>query len=71
MIKDEKDKYLSSYKFLCGCIYYAGNVEFFFVDTTPFQDKYFTETDHTYDWRGVLPRQQYLTNLLKVTNHET
>ncbi|CAL5396851.1 unnamed protein product [Camellia sinensis] len=40
-------------------------VEFFFVDTTPFRDKYFTETDHTYDWRGVLPRKEYLSNLLK------
>lgn len=42
-------------------------VDFFFVDTTPFQDKYFSnEEDHTYDWRGVLPRKKYLSNLLKV-----
>uniref|UniRef100_A0A5B6ZDK1 Calcineurin-like phosphoesterase domain-containing protein n=1 Tax=Davidia involucrata TaxID=16924 RepID=A0A5B6ZDK1_DAVIN len=41
-------------------------VEFFFVDTTPFQNKYFTEEeDHTYDWRGVLPREEYISNLLK------
>uniref|UniRef100_A0A2N9J1M2 Purple acid phosphatase n=1 Tax=Fagus sylvatica TaxID=28930 RepID=A0A2N9J1M2_FAGSY len=41
-------------------------VEFFFVDTTPFSDKYFTEPeDHVYDWRGILPRKQYLSNLLK------
>uniref|UniRef100_A0A5B6ZBY4 Purple acid phosphatase n=1 Tax=Davidia involucrata TaxID=16924 RepID=A0A5B6ZBY4_DAVIN len=40
--------------------------EFFFVDTTPFQDKYFTELDdHTYDWRGILPREKYLSNILK------
>ncbi|KAK2986649.1 hypothetical protein RJ640_010105, partial [Escallonia rubra] len=40
--------------------------EFFFVDTTPFKDKYFTDPeDHTYDWRGVLPRKDYLSNLLK------
>ncbi|KAK1423633.1 hypothetical protein QVD17_18939 [Tagetes erecta] len=54
-------------KWLCikSFILHAGNVELFFVDTTPFQDKYFTDTDHTYDWRGVLPREQYLTNLLK------
>ncbi|KAK9735356.1 hypothetical protein RND81_04G200900 [Saponaria officinalis] len=39
--------------------------DFFFVDTTPFQDKYFHEKDHTYNWRGVLPRQKYLSNLLK------
>ncbi|KAK9691801.1 hypothetical protein RND81_09G220900 [Saponaria officinalis] len=41
------------------------NVDLFFVDTTPFQDKYFQEHKHTYDWRGVLPRQKYLSNLLK------
>nr|GLL32827.1 purple acid phosphatase 3-like [Ipomoea trifida] len=40
--------------------------EFFFVDTTPFQDKYFIDPGkHTYDWRGVLPRQHYLSNLLQ------
>ncbi|KAJ0651624.1 putative Acid phosphatase [Helianthus annuus] len=51
------------------CINYGvnhtGNVELFFVDTTPFQDKYFTETDHQYDWRGVLPREEYMSRLLK------
>jgi tartrate-resistant acid phosphatase type 5 len=42
-------------------------VEFFFVDTTPFVDKYFTEPkDHVYDWRGIWPRKQYISNLLKV-----
>ncbi|XP_059655291.1 purple acid phosphatase 8-like [Cornus florida] len=41
-------------------------VQFFFVDTTPFSDKYFdTPEEHTYDWRGVLPRENYLSNLLK------
>ncbi|KAF8398887.1 hypothetical protein HHK36_014751 [Tetracentron sinense] len=40
--------------------------EFFFVDTTPFVDKYFSDPEgHTYDWRGVSPRKDYLTNLLK------
>ncbi|OIW20766.1 hypothetical protein TanjilG_21988 [Lupinus angustifolius] len=40
--------------------------EFFFVDTTPFVDKYFLEPkDHKYDWREVLPREKYLSNLLK------
>ncbi|KAE8076415.1 hypothetical protein FH972_015070 [Carpinus fangiana] len=40
--------------------------EIFFVDTTPFVDEYFTDPkDHTYDWKGVLPREQYLSNLLK------
>ena len=42
--------------------------EFFFVDTTPFVEKYFTEPkDHAYDWRGVLPRKEYMSNLLKVS----
>ena len=40
--------------------------EFFFVDTTPFVDDYYKETDHKYDWRGVSPRRTYITNLLKV-----
>lgn len=41
--------------------------EFFFVDTTPFQDMYFTNPkDHTYDWRDVLPRKDYLSGVLKV-----
>ncbi|XP_062159760.1 purple acid phosphatase 3-like [Alnus glutinosa] len=41
-------------------------VEIFFVDTTPFVDKYFVRPKHhTYDWRGVLPRKEYLTKLLK------
>ncbi|KAJ7970238.1 Purple acid phosphatase [Quillaja saponaria] len=40
--------------------------EFFFIDTTPFVDKYFLNPkDHTYDWRGVLPRKDYLSKLLK------
>nr|XP_043638580.1 purple acid phosphatase 8-like [Erigeron canadensis] len=54
-------------KWLClrSFIVNSENVEFFFVDTTPFQDKYFTEDDHTYDWRGVLPREEYLSKVLK------
>lgn len=54
-------------KWLClrSFIVIAGIVEFFFVDTTPFQDKYFTEEDHKYDWRGVHPREEYVSNLLK------
>ncbi|KAL8200215.1 hypothetical protein R6Q57_011554 [Mikania cordata] len=43
----------------------AGNVDFFFVDTTPFREKYFKEEDQEYDWRGVLPREQYISKLLK------
>jgi len=41
--------------------------EFFFVDTTPFVDKYFTEPgDHVYDWTGIQPRKKYISNLLEV-----
>ncbi|KAI9174207.1 hypothetical protein LWI28_013730 [Acer negundo] len=41
-------------------------VELFFVDTTPFVDKYFLKPKkHHYDWRGVIPRNNYLTKLLK------
>lgn len=43
------------------------NVDFFFVDTTPFERKYWTHPkDHHYDWRNVEPRDQYIENLLKV-----
>lgn len=46
---------------------FAEIAEFFFVDTTPFVDKYFLKPkDHKYDWRGVLPRNRYLSKLLKV-----
>ncbi|XP_021292880.1 purple acid phosphatase 7-like [Herrania umbratica] len=59
----EKDK-----RWLClrSFILKAGFAEFFFVDTTPFVDKYFTDPgDHVYDWKGVSPREDYLSNLLK------
>ncbi|KAL5721814.1 acid phosphatase [Ranunculus cassubicifolius] len=41
-------------------------VEFFFVDTTPFVDKYFKDPeDNAYDWNGVHPRRHYTKNILK------
>ncbi|XP_058731174.1 purple acid phosphatase 7-like isoform X2 [Vicia villosa] len=47
-------------------------VEFFLVDTNPFVEKYFTDPEelekHTYDWRGVLPRESYIAELLKSNN---
>eukprot|EP00262_Sarcandra_glabra_P022317 TRINITY_DN9858_c0_g1_i2.p1 TRINITY_DN9858_c0_g1~~TRINITY_DN9858_c0_g1_i2.p1 ORF type:complete len:341 (-),score=37.37 TRINITY_DN9858_c0_g1_i2:38-1033(-) len=44
----------------------AETSQFFFVDTTPFQLKYWFEPeDDTYDWRGVAPRDKYIANLLK------
>ncbi|KAA3459703.1 purple acid phosphatase 17-like [Gossypium australe] len=36
------------------------------VDTTPLVKSYFLNSDnHTYDWRGIIPRKRYITNLLK------
>ncbi|MCL7022895.1 hypothetical protein MKW94_010858 [Papaver nudicaule] len=41
-------------------------VDFFFVDTTPFVDKYFTEPgEHTYDWSGISPRKSYIAKHLE------
>ncbi|KAA8541408.1 hypothetical protein F0562_025371 [Nyssa sinensis] len=40
--------------------------EFFFVDTTPFVEMYFTDTEkHAYDWRGVTSPKAYTAKLLK------
>ncbi|XP_052186128.1 purple acid phosphatase 17-like [Diospyros lotus] len=44
----------------------TGIAEFFFVDTTPFVDNYFTDPDgQIYDWRGIQHRPSYLCSLLK------
>ncbi|EEC66482.1 hypothetical protein OsI_32568 [Oryza sativa Indica Group] len=55
-------------RFICmrSFIVSAGIVDFFFVDTTPFQLQYWTDPgeDH-YDWRGVAPRDAYIANLLE------
>lgn len=41
--------------------------EIFFVDTTPFVQEYFTESEeHNYDWKGIYPPKTYISNLLKV-----
>ncbi|XP_058079308.1 purple acid phosphatase 17-like [Magnolia sinica] len=41
-------------------------VEFFFVDTTPFVEKYWLDPEeHTYDWRDVAPRNTYMASVLK------
>ncbi|KAL3655078.1 Purple acid phosphatase 17 [Castilleja foliolosa] len=40
--------------------------ELFFVDTTPFVEEYFTNPEeHTYDWRGVVPKRRYTDHTLK------
>lgn len=45
-------------------------MDFFFIDTTPFVNDYFTNPkEHTYDWRGVLPKDKYLNDQLKVINN--
>ncbi|WVZ57949.1 hypothetical protein U9M48_008277 [Paspalum notatum var. saurae] len=48
----------------------AGTVDFFFVDTTPFQLKYWTDPgeDH-YDWREVAPREAYIEHLLETRRY--
>ncbi|KAJ0091551.1 hypothetical protein Patl1_14608 [Pistacia atlantica] len=44
-------------------------LKIFFVHTTPFVEKYFTEPeDHTYDWSGIRPRKQYLSNPLQASD---
>jgi tartrate-resistant acid phosphatase type 5 len=55
-------------RFICmkSFIVSAEIVDFFFIDTTPFQLKYWTHPkDHVYDWRGVSPREKYINTLLK------
>ncbi|XP_039161664.1 purple acid phosphatase 3 isoform X2 [Eucalyptus grandis] len=45
---------------------YREIVDILFVDTNPFVDEYFTKPGgYNYDWRAVLPREKYLSNLLK------
>ncbi|RCV38496.1 hypothetical protein SETIT_8G147300v2 [Setaria italica] len=40
--------------------------DFFFVDTTPFVLKYWTDPKKSkYDWRGVAPRETYIANVVK------
>ncbi|ERN11017.1 purple acid phosphatase 4 [Amborella trichopoda] len=40
--------------------------DFFFVDTNPFVDEYWAiPNEHSYDWRGVIPRHRYIETLLK------
>ncbi|KAI3831846.1 hypothetical protein MKX03_022218 [Papaver bracteatum] len=42
-------------------------VDFFFVDTSPFVESYFTkpEAGKTYDWRGVTPQKSYVAKQLE------
>ncbi|KAL5721813.1 acid phosphatase [Ranunculus cassubicifolius] len=55
------------HRWLClrSFILNAEIVEFFFVDTTPFIEKYFTDPEgHKYDWNGVHPRHHYTETIL-------
>ncbi|TXG57117.1 hypothetical protein EZV62_018430 [Acer yangbiense] len=45
--------------------WYSEIAELFFVDTTPFVDKYTTDKDHTYNWQGLPSRKTYINNILK------
>ncbi|CAM8977062.1 unnamed protein product [Rhodiola kirilowii] len=47
----------------------TGVADIFFLDTTPFVNSYFTETEHTYDWRGFTSQKAYTTNLLDELNN--
>ncbi|XP_054776044.1 purple acid phosphatase 17-like [Prosopis cineraria] len=49
---------------------HAGIGDMFLIDTTPFVESYFTELDHVYDWRGVSPRQAYVSTLLQDLEEE-
>ncbi|KAL5760787.1 hypothetical protein ACOSQ2_019625 [Xanthoceras sorbifolium] len=64
-LREKDSRWLCFRSFLLN----AEIVEFFFVDTTPFVNKYFEEQgNNTYDWKGVSPRKEYLSNLLKDVN---
>ena len=45
-----------------------GSADIFFVDTTPFVQKYFDNPKkQVFDWRNVLPRDRYMSSTLKVS----
>ncbi|XP_057804810.1 purple acid phosphatase 3-like [Salvia miltiorrhiza] len=47
----------------------AGAADIFFVDTTPFVQKYFDNPKkQEFDWRNVFPRERYLSSTLKNLN---
>ncbi|GAV59389.1 Metallophos domain-containing protein [Cephalotus follicularis] len=65
ILREKDNRWLCLRSFILN----AEIVEIFFVDTTPFVNEYFINPkDHTYDWRGVSPRDDYLANLLKDVN---
>ncbi|XP_031253461.1 purple acid phosphatase 17-like [Pistacia vera] len=39
--------------------------DIFFVDTTPFVEKYFADDEHNYNWQGLLPRRKYIAETLE------
>lgn len=60
-------------RFFCmrSFIVNAEIVDIFFIDTTPFQLKYWTHPkDSHYDWREVAPRETYIADLLKDMDKE-
>ncbi|KAI3980215.1 hypothetical protein MKX01_033356 [Papaver californicum] len=57
----------SRWLFLRSYVLEAEIVDFFFVDTSPFVESYFTKpvAGQTYDWRGVTPRKSYIAKQLE------
>lgn len=39
----------------------SSSVDLFFYDTNPFVEKYWLDTEQAYDWRGVEPKDEYLS----------
>ncbi|KAK3442510.1 hypothetical protein EUGRSUZ_B02656 [Eucalyptus grandis] len=62
VLKEKHSKWVCFRSFILN----AEIAEFFFVDTTPFVNEYFTDPrQYNYDWKGVEPRDEYLFNLVK------
>ena len=55
---------------ICVLFDSPGFADLFFIDTNPFVNKYFEQPkNHNYDWRGILPREKYVSNLIKVNKY--
>lgn len=62
VLKEKHSKWVCFRSFILN----AEIAEFFFVDTTPFVNEYFTDPrEYNYDWKGVEPRDEYLFSLVK------
>ncbi|KAK6921562.1 Calcineurin-like phosphoesterase domain, ApaH type [Dillenia turbinata] len=62
ILREKDSRWICSRSYIVN----AEFVDFFFIDTTPFVDKYFINPgNQTYDWKGILPRYQYLSRTLE------